>query len=154
MTRSRQLQDWISPISLRASGAAIALAILLALTIFTTQPAQAQTYSFNVLHNFTGGADGGYPYSSLLPGHRNNHWFNNVVYGTTYQGGSSNLGTIFQVDTSGNQTVLYNFSGSDGANPVGALSWASNGFGGANNSTSFSARQREAGPPGMERYST
>jgi len=110
--------------SLRAAGAAMALAVMLALMVVTTQPAQAQTYTFKVLYSFQGGADGGYPYSSLLLGHGHLDRYDGMVYGTTYQGGLSNLGTIFQVDTNEkkeNETVLYSFSGSDGANPVGAL---------------------------------
>jgi uncharacterized repeat protein (TIGR03803 family) len=33
------------------------------------------------------------------------------LYGTTYQGGTSNQGVVFKVDTTGNETVLHSFSG-------------------------------------------
>ena len=39
-----------------------AMAMVLAVAVAVTQPAQAQT--FTVLHNFTGGADGAFPYVS------------------------------------------------------------------------------------------
>jgi len=97
------------------------LAIVLALTVVTTQPAQAQTYTFKVLYSFQGGADGGYPYARLTLGYTKWNTFNGTVYGTTYQGGSSNLGTVFVVDNKGKETVLHNFAGSDGAHPVGSL---------------------------------
>ena len=38
-------------------------------------------------------------------------------YGTTFQGGSFNNGTIFKMDTQGTVTVLHSFQGTDGANP-------------------------------------
>ena len=44
------------------------------------------------------------------------------VYGTTYLGGTSNLGTVFKVRTTGKESVLYNFSGgTDGANPYAGM---------------------------------
>jgi uncharacterized repeat protein (TIGR03803 family) len=56
-----------------------------------------------VLHTFTGGADGEYPYAGLIRDGKGN------LYGTTGGGGSSGLGTVFKVDTRGKETVLYNF---------------------------------------------
>jgi uncharacterized repeat protein (TIGR03803 family) len=44
------------------------------------------------------------------------------IYGTTYYGGSYGLGSVFKIDPSGAETVLYNFTGgADGADPMGAL---------------------------------
>jgi len=48
------------------------------------------------------------------------------LYGTTFRGGISAMcngcGTVFKVDTLGNETVLYTFKGgSDGANPAAGL---------------------------------
>src|ERR1022692_4488314 len=44
------------------------------------------------------------------------------LYGTTYGGGVYNHGSVFKVDLSGNQTVLYSFSGgADGAEPQAGL---------------------------------
>ena len=40
------------------------------------------------------------------------------LYGTTDGGGASGAGVVFKVDTSGNETVLYSFTGgADGAYP-------------------------------------
>ena len=52
---------------------------------------------------------------------------NGKLYGVTSQGGANNCGafncgTAFEVDTSGNETVLYNFTGgNDGKNPENKL---------------------------------
>jgi uncharacterized repeat protein (TIGR03803 family) len=65
-----------------------------------------------VLHNFTGGADGGNPFAGVVRDSSGN------LYGTTYNGGASNAGIVYKVDTAGNETVLYNFTGGpDGATP-------------------------------------
>jgi uncharacterized repeat protein (TIGR03803 family) len=49
-------------------------------------------------------------------------------YGVTGAGGTSNLGTVFKLTPSGTLTTLHNFSGSDGANPVGPLVQGRGGF--------------------------
>jgi uncharacterized repeat protein (TIGR03803 family) len=43
------------------------------------------------------------------------------LYGTTYYGGAYFGGTVFKLDTSGTETVLYNFTGADGLDPDGGL---------------------------------
>jgi uncharacterized repeat protein (TIGR03803 family) len=43
------------------------------------------------------------------------------LYGTTLNGGGSGQGTVFQLDPSGNLTVLYSFTGSDGSHPRAGL---------------------------------
>ena len=49
-----------------------------------------------------------------------------TLYGTTMEGGSFGLGTVFQVNTDGSgYTVLKNFTGSDGANPSAGLTLSS-----------------------------
>jgi len=69
-----------------------------------------------VLYSFKGGADGDEPYGNLVWGSSDN------LYGTTNFGGSSGAGVVFKVDTSGNETVLYSFTGgSDGAFPNGVI---------------------------------
>jgi uncharacterized repeat protein (TIGR03803 family) len=43
-------------------------------------------------------------------------------YGTTYAGGTAAAGTVYKLDTAGNFTVLYNFTGgADGGYPVGGV---------------------------------
>jgi uncharacterized repeat protein (TIGR03803 family) len=47
---------------------------------------------------------------------------NGTLYGTTMNGGGSNLGAVFTITTSGHESVLYAFQkGSDGANPEASL---------------------------------
>ncbi len=66
-----------------------------------------------VLYNFTGGADGGYPFAGLIRDKVGN------LYGTTYYGGATGYGTVFKVDKKGTETVLYSFTGgtTDGCYP-------------------------------------
>jgi uncharacterized repeat protein (TIGR03803 family) len=74
--------------------------------------------NYQILHSFTGNADdGGTPFDSLIA-------LGSTLYGTTYGGGSNDLGTIFSIDTQGNNfQVLHSFAGgtSDGDNPFGGL---------------------------------
>ncbi|HLK31443.1 MAG TPA: choice-of-anchor tandem repeat GloVer-containing protein, partial [Terriglobales bacterium] len=58
-----------------------------------------------VLHSFLGGTDGANPYSGLL------RTSNGVLYGTTYAGGTSNAGIIYKVEPSGQESVIYTFTG-------------------------------------------
>jgi uncharacterized repeat protein (TIGR03803 family) len=76
-----------------------------------------------LLHSFTNsGGDGAVPFEGLLMDKVGN------LYGTTTRGGSFDLGTVFKLDRSGNETVLYRFSGpqtggpnADGASPFAGL---------------------------------
>jgi uncharacterized repeat protein (TIGR03803 family) len=99
---------------LRAAGLGLTVAALIGAGVFPAQSAQAQT--FKVLHNFTGSPDGGYPYGGLVRDASGN------LYGTTETGGANGAGTVFKVDKSGKETVLYSFQGgSDGANPFAGV---------------------------------
>jgi uncharacterized repeat protein (TIGR03803 family) len=73
---------------------------------------------YSVLHNFAGGTDDGAgPVSKLIQS-------GSALYGMTPQGGSSNVGTVFSVNTDGTGfTVLHSFAGAstDGSTPYGAL---------------------------------
>src|SRR5258708_7410324 len=79
-----------------------------------------------VLHNFPSApGDGSYPIAALIRDAAGNR------YGTTYAGGSlactalpgfAGCGTVFRLDASGNETVLYSFAGgNDGAGPEAPL---------------------------------
>jgi uncharacterized repeat protein (TIGR03803 family) len=68
-----------------------------------------------VLYNFTGEEDGEYPYGTLVRDRAGN------LYGTTYNGGASDYGTVFKVDPSGYETVLYSFRGKGGKSPYTGL---------------------------------
>jgi len=91
------------------------LSVLLGGSLLAAQPAQAQTYT--IVHNFTGYPnDGAQPNGELIEDAAGN------FYGTTIQGGTDNLGTVFKLDPSGIVTILYNFTdGSDGGEPEGGL---------------------------------
>lgn len=63
------------------------------------------TGTISVLHSFTGGAtDGAYGYSGVILGSDGN------LYGTTYNGGTKNQGTVYQYNLSTNVfTILHSF---------------------------------------------
>lgn len=68
-----------------------------------------------VLHRFTGSPDGAHPYAGLIRDASGD------LYGTTGEGGQSDLGTVFKV-SKGKLTVLHSFAGSpDGATPYAGL---------------------------------
>jgi len=77
--------------------------------------------TLTTLYSFIGGSDGGLPESALTLGRDGN------FYGTTYSGGSSNLGTVFQMTTNGVLTTLVNFNSTNGANPLGDLTLGPDG---------------------------
>lgn len=70
-----------------------------------------------VLHSFTGPpADGAFPYAGLVQDPSGN------LYGATSAGGASNSGVVFELNTAGKETILYNFTGgADGGFPYGGL---------------------------------
>jgi uncharacterized repeat protein (TIGR03803 family) len=77
-----------------------------------TQPALGQT--FNVLYQFTGGADGGFPVGNLL-------LYDAKLYGLG-QNGMGSRGVAFQVDIpSSQETVLYSFAAGDDYYLAGGL---------------------------------
>ncbi len=89
-------------------------------TVYKVDPSGNET----VLYSFTGQADGGYPYASLTLDKNGN------LYGTTYEGGDLSCqppygcGTVFKVDPTGHESVLYSFTGAYpdyGISPVGGL---------------------------------
>jgi len=100
-----------------ASAALTLVLVVLVLGVVTTQSAQAQT--FTVLHNFTGPYDGADPWAGLVRDTAGN------LYGTTGSGGSSGYGTVFKVDKTGTETVLYSFCSvagcTDGAGPLAGV---------------------------------
>lgn len=72
----------------------------------------------SVVHNFAGApSDGADPRSDLILDSQGN------LYGTTYTGGTSNYGTVFEfATTTGTLTTLYSFTGgADGGNPFGGV---------------------------------
>jgi len=82
-------------------------------TVFKLDTTSKET----VLYSFTGVPDGEEPDAGLVRDAQGN------LYGTTYNGGASNLGTVFELDTTGKETVLHSFTGTggDGSEPYGGL---------------------------------
>jgi uncharacterized repeat protein (TIGR03803 family) len=81
-------------------------------TVFKITPSGTET----ILYSFGTGTDGSYPISSLIMDTLGN------LYGTTYTGGTNNLGTVFKVTPSGTESVLHSFgTGTDGNSPVASL---------------------------------
>jgi uncharacterized repeat protein (TIGR03803 family) len=73
-------------------------------------------WSESPLYSFQGGADGANPYGGLLRDSQGN------FYGTTNSGGVSQygpyIGTVYKLDSAGNKTTLWNFTGgTDGDEP-------------------------------------
>lgn len=100
----------------RARAAALLAAI-------TGVVAHAQTFTTIYSFGVTGGQN---PTPALVQG------TNGDLYGTTWQGGNKQGGTVFKISPSGRLTTIYNFCSesrcTDGAHPGAALIQASNGY--------------------------
>jgi uncharacterized repeat protein (TIGR03803 family) len=89
--------------------------------VYKVDPAGHET----VLYTFTGGADGGNPYSGVILDSAGN------LYGTTQFGGNPpclgngfgrGCGVVYKVDATGHEAVLYAFTGqSDGRQPLAGV---------------------------------
>src|SRR5580658_6375393 len=101
-------------------------AALLIFTAFSAAPGTAQPPSptLTTLYTFTGGSDGESPLAALLTGK------GGVLYGTTYQGGTWNEGTVYSLTPPAapggtwTETVIYSFAGTatgDGSYPEGGV---------------------------------
>jgi uncharacterized repeat protein (TIGR03803 family) len=101
-------------------------------TVFKLSKQSNGTWQETVLYSFTDGADGGYPYASLLLDASGN------LYGTTSGGGNSGncsqsgCGVVFELmrqsKSKYKEEVLYNFTdGSDGAFPDANLIFDASG---------------------------
>jgi uncharacterized repeat protein (TIGR03803 family) len=89
---------------------------------------QAQTYTYGLLHSFTGTPDAANPKeqearedsnAGLVRDSKGN------LYGTTLAGGASNSGAVFKIDSDGAESVVYSFcsqpSCKDGSDPIAGL---------------------------------
>jgi uncharacterized repeat protein (TIGR03803 family) len=88
-------------------------------TVFRITPAGEET----VLWSFGADSDGSTPQGGLIQGSDGN------FYGTTFNGGAYENGTVFQITPAGSETVLWSFGGTDtdGQLPSGNLLQASDG---------------------------
>jgi uncharacterized repeat protein (TIGR03803 family) len=85
--------------------------------VFSLRPDADVTYTEKILHNFNGTSDGATPYSCVVMNK------NGYLYGTTYKGGSSGLGTIYSLKFgTWSFNVVHSFlgGGTDGAHPAAA----------------------------------
>jgi uncharacterized repeat protein (TIGR03803 family) len=98
-------------------------------TVFSIDPAGHGA----LIYSFSGGADGRDPEGGMIVDDAGN------LYGTTFSGGDYGYGTVFKIDSTGNETVLHSFTGgADGANPYAGLVrdgtgnlYGTTGYGGA-----------------------
>ena len=114
-------RERISSVNLRA--AAVAMAIVAALTVAGAHMAQAQTFS--VIHTFTGGMDGAAPAAGLTLDAAGN------LYGTASAGGNAGAGAVYKLTHRGTGwtfSPLYNFGGGDdGVAPIARVVFGPNG---------------------------
>jgi len=81
-------------------------------TVFEVNPSGQET----VLHSFAGPPDGSVPLGGMVRDAVGN------LYGTTEQGGVYSEGSVFSLDASGHESVLYSFPGVGAPlAPLGAL---------------------------------
>jgi uncharacterized repeat protein (TIGR03803 family) len=86
-------------------------------TVFELTPTK-DGWIETILHSFAlNGTDGAAPFASLIRDKEGN------LYGTTYEGGDYNSGTVFELALSGTETILhsFDFNGSDGYYPNASL---------------------------------
>jgi uncharacterized repeat protein (TIGR03803 family) len=95
-------------------------------TVFQMTPAGAVTTIYNFCSESPGACfDGQQPYGGLIQATDGN------FYGTTLDGGTNGMGTVFRVSTTGTEDTLYSFCSqpncADGASPAARLLQASDG---------------------------
>ena len=103
----------ISRAKLCLPGGALLLAVQLFCLLFASSSLHAQ--SFTVLHAFTGKGDGERPFAGLTRDSAGN------LYGTTSEGGAFDVGTVFEIDAHGKESILHSFWGGDGLGIAGLL---------------------------------
>jgi uncharacterized repeat protein (TIGR03803 family) len=86
--------------------------------VYELSPSATGGWTEKILHAFTGGLDGAYPYSTPAFDRAGN------LFGTTYLGGANNNGVVFEMRARGgrwNERVIQNFSGTDGGAPFSGV---------------------------------
>jgi len=123
MLDSLQKPNWIIRTGRVASSTVLAVAFVVLSVTLTSLSTEAQT--FKVLYAFKGNPDGAVPFAGTLIRDAAGN-----LYGTTINGGDSGngtctagCGTVFKLDPSGHETVLYRFGEAppDGDFPVSGV---------------------------------
>ena len=88
--------------------------------VFRFMPNGIREWHFRTVHSFAGQPDASFPYGALLFGR------SGEIYGTTYYGGTNNIGAVYELCSRrvGEcvEKVLYSFqSGTDGNSPISNL---------------------------------
>jgi uncharacterized repeat protein (TIGR03803 family) len=117
MSHFRSLCDSIVRAIECVANVALAAMLVLALSPVFAEPASAQSYTLTLLYSFTGPPDGEWPIGIVLDSQGN-------LYGSTQYGGLPSCGpvqrpliscgTVFKLDTSGQETVLHRFTFNNG----------------------------------------
>ncbi|MBZ5570282.1 MAG: hypothetical protein LAO09_00200 [Acidobacteriia bacterium] len=90
-------------------------ATIFLLVLAVTVPS-AQGQNFTALHEFNGTNDGANPEAKLLRDAAGN------FYGTTFAGGSNGEGTVYKIDSTGTESVLFTFTATvSGGFPASSL---------------------------------
>src|SRR5580698_6686322 len=97
---------------------ALALKIVLALSLFCAVAVTSSAQTLTTLNKFRG-TNGANPYAPLVQG------TNGFLYGTTYFGGVNNTGTVFKMAPTGKLTTIYSFPAN--GHPSAGLVQATNG---------------------------
>jgi uncharacterized repeat protein (TIGR03803 family) len=118
MTNSSQQRSRSRGARLGAASRVLMFGIVLGqLVVATPLPEPQVQRTFTLLHSFQGGTDGAQPQADLIRDADGN------FYGTTEGGGPLKCGTVFKLDTTGAETLLYTFTGkpTDGSLPMASL---------------------------------
>jgi uncharacterized repeat protein (TIGR03803 family) len=95
--------------------------LVLVFALFFSSTAGTRAQSLQVVHSFDE-TTGAFPQGKLLLASDGN------LYGTTFSGGTDNLGTIFRITTEGVLTSIASFNGTNGSAPLAGLVQAKDGL--------------------------
>lgn len=87
-------------------------------TVFRIDPTGA---NYSTVYSFASGPNGRIPIGGLVAVSTTAGSPTDTLYGTTANGGTTENGTVFKLDSSGVETTLYSFAGADGAGPEAAM---------------------------------
>jgi uncharacterized repeat protein (TIGR03803 family) len=88
--------------------------------VFKLTPREVGEWDFRTIYSFQGQPDGSFPYGALLFDRSGN------IYGTTYYGGTNNIGAVYELSPrpvgEWEERLLYSFQGgTDGNSPISNL---------------------------------